>query len=91
MAVTISQLISTCPANVADATGVTTALTWLATCATFAETQEVSQMPNKSMVKSYGYAYWEALQFKTTEYDDVNNKVQHIKYLLSADNTILSS
>ena len=91
MATSISTLISTCPSSISTSSGVADGITWLATCATFAETQDVAQLPNKSMIKSYAYAYWESIKSDTTDYADVNNKVLHIKYLLSADNTVLST
>lgn len=82
---TLAQLVATCPANIQDAAGITSAIEWLAVCGTFAEASEVKDVPNKSMIKSYAYAYWEDVQLLSTDYAGANNKVQHIKHLINAD------
>ena len=80
----LATLISTCP-TVADASGIASAITWLATCGTFADASEVAVVPNKSMVKSYAYAYWENIKSDSTDYASANSYCQHIKALLEGD------
>lgn len=84
----LATLISSCP-TVADASGIASAITWLASCGTFADMSEVAQVPNKSMVKSYSYAYWENIKSNSTDYAEANNYCQHIKALLQGDVTVL--
>lgn len=81
----LATLVSTCPATITDATGIANALQWLADCATFADASEVATVPNKSMVKSYAYAYWENIRTDSTDYPTAISYCQHIKVLLQAD------
>ena len=80
----LATLVSTCPATIADATGIANALQWLADCATFADASELAVVPNKSMIKSYGYAYWENVRTDSTDYATATSYCQHIKVLLQA-------
>lgn len=79
----IQSLITACPV-VADATGVSSAIYWLATVGTYADKVDVSVMPNKNMTKSYAFAYWEDVKQDSTDYANINNKCYHIKGLLQA-------
>lgn len=81
----LATLVSTCPATITDATGIASALQWLADAATFADASEVAAVPNKSMVKSYAYAYWENIRTDSTDYPTAISYCQHIKVLLQAD------
>lgn len=86
----LATLISSCPVSITDATGISNAITWLATCATFADASEVAVVPNKSMVKSYAYAYWENVKSDSTDYASADSYCQHIKALLVADVAVTS-
>ena len=85
----LATLISTCPATITDASGIANAITWLATCGTFADMSDTAAVPNKSMVKSYSYAYWENINSNSTDYASANSYCQHIKALLQGDVTVL--
>ena len=84
----LATLISTCP-TVTDASGIASAITWLATCGTFADASEVANVPNKSMVKSYAYAYWENIKSNSTDFTSANSYCQHIKALLEGDVSVI--
>ena len=81
----LATLVSTCPASIASASDIANALQWLADCATFADASEVATVPNKSMVKSYAYAYWENVRTDSTDYATAISYCTHIKVLLQAD------
>lgn len=89
MAVTIASLISTCPAPVSDASGVTSGLTWLATTEAFCLTQDDKKVPTKHTIINAS----ESLFFKTpndalSSYGEFNDGLSHIKLLLSGVNAI---
>lgn len=84
----LATLISTCPATISDASGIASAITWLAACGTFADASEIAVVPNKSMVKSYAYAYWESIKSDSTDYASANSYCQHVKALLQGDVTV---
>lgn len=86
----LATLISSCPVSITDASGISNAITWLATCATFADASEVAVVPNKSMLKSYAYAYWENVRSDSTNYVLADSYCQHIKALLAADVAVTS-
>ena len=88
MAVTVSSLISTCPAPVADATGVQNGVTWLALTAAFANDSMTTTQHDFQPIKSRAYTYFDLIRLSTTDYVDVNNKLMHIKDMLSAINSL---
>ena len=84
MAVTLASLISTCPAPVADVTGVQNAVTWLALSAAFANDNMTSQLHDYQPIKSRAYTYFDLIKLSTSDCVDVNNKLYHGKDMLSA-------
>ena len=89
MAVTVASLISTCPAPVADASGVTSGLTWLATAEAFCITQDDTKIPTKHTIINAS----ESIFFKTPDsaledYSKFNDGLSHIKLLLSGVNAL---
>ena len=84
MAVTISSLISTCPAPVADATGVSNGLVWLALTAAYANDNMTTTKHDFQPIKSRAYTYFDLIKLSSTDYADVNNKLYHVKDMLSA-------
>ena len=88
MAVTISSLISTCPAPVADATGVSNGLVWLALTAAYANDNMTTTKHDFQPIKSRAYTYFDLIKLSSTDYVDINNKLVHIKDMLSAINSL---
>ena len=88
MAVTVSSLISTCPAPVSDATGVSNGLVWLALSAAYANDQMTTASHDFQPIKSRAYIYFDLIKLSSNDYVDVNNKLMHIKDMLSAINTL---
>lgn len=88
MAVTVTTLISTCPAPVADATGVSNGLVWLALSAAYANDQMTTAQHDFQPIKSRAYTYFDLIKLSSTDYVDINNKLMHIKDMLSAINSL---
>lgn len=88
MAVTVASLISTCPAPVSNATGVQNGVTWLALTAAFANDQMTTAKHDFQPIKSRSYTYFDLIKLSTTDYTDVNNKLYHVKDMLSAINSL---
>lgn len=88
MAVTVTTLISTCPAPVTDATGVSNGLVWLALSAAFANDQMTTAKHDFQPIKSRAYTYFDLIKLSTNDYVDVNNKLMHVKDMLSAINSL---
>lgn len=88
MAVTVTSLISTCPAPVADAVGVSSGLVWLALSAAFANDQMTTAQHDFQPIKSRAYTYFDLIKLSTNDYTDVNNKLMHIRDMLSAINSL---
>ena len=89
MAVTVATLISTCPAPVSDATGVTNGLVWLATAEAFCQTQTNTQVPNRhTIINAAENYFFETPDAAMSDYSDFNDKMLHIKHLLSGDNAL---
>ena len=83
MAASISTLISTCPAPVSDAAGVSTALTWLATCEAFCLTQDNNAVPNRHSIINNSEIYLMETPIGAMDsYTEFNNKLMHIKFML---------
>lgn len=85
---TISQIISTCPAPVSTSAGVTTALEWLAITEAFALAAESVDLPNRHTIINLSEIYFSDTKVATTEYDKLNNALMHIKTLYEAIVTI---
>ena len=93
MAVTVASLISTCPAPVSDANGIASAKTWLATCNVFALESKRNELCNKDAIANNSEIYLLAITYAATtptadELYNVNDKLYHIKDLLSGWNTV---
>ena len=88
MAVTVTTLISTCPAPVADATGVSNGLVWLALTAAYANDNMTTTQHDFQPIKSRAYTYFDLIKLSSTDYVDINNKLMHIKDMLSAINSL---
>lgn len=88
MAVTVNSLISTCPAPVADTTGVANGLTWLALCAAWANDNMTTYAHDTQPIKTRCYTYFDLIKLSTTDYQDVNNKLMHVKDMLTALQTL---
>lgn len=88
MAVTVTSLISTCPAPVANATGVQNGVTWLALAAAFANDNMTISQHDFQPIKSRAYTYFDLIKLSTNDYVDVNNKLMHVKDMLSAINSL---
>ena len=84
----VPTLISTCPAPVSDATGVQNGVTWLALTAAFANDQMTTAKHDFQPIKSRSYTYFDLIKLSTTDYADVNNKLYHVKDMLSAINSL---
>lgn len=84
----ISTLISNCPAPVSNATGVENAVAWLALTAAFANDNMTISQHDFQPVKSRSYTYFDLIRLSTTDYADVNNKLYHIKDMLTAINSL---
>lgn len=88
MTTTISSLISTCPAPVSAASGVSDAVAWLALCAAFADDNMTINKHDLQPIKSRSYTYFDLIKLSTEDYVDVNNKLYHVKDMLTAVNTL---
>lgn len=88
MAVTVTTLISTCPAPVADATGVSNGLIWLALSAAYANDQMTTAKHDFQPIKSRAYTYFDLIKLSSIDYVDINNKLMHIKDMLLAINSL---
>ena len=88
MAVTISSLISTCPAPISDATGVSNAIGWLALANDFALAQDNKNLYNRHSIINYSLIYMNNINIGDTNYADINDKLMHIKYFLTAQQTM---
>lgn len=88
MAVTIQQLINTCPAPVADAAGVTSAITWCALSEAFAMEQKLEDMPNKHLIINTAEATFINTEIQTTDYAPINDGLMHVKTALQAIQTL---
>ena len=85
----IATLISTCPAPVSDATGITTGLTWLATCEAFCLSQDNNKVPNRHTIINQSEIYFlETPTGAMDNYSEFNDKLMHIKLLLSGVNAL---
>ena len=84
MAVTLASLISTCPAPVSTSTGVQDGVTWLALSAAFANDNMTTQLHDYQPIKSRAYTYFDLIKLSSTDYVDINNKLYHVKDMLSA-------
>lgn len=88
MAVTVSTLVSSCPAPVSDAAGVTNALTWLALVHDFALSTDNRTLQNRHTVINYSIIYFNQIKIADTDYALINNELMHIKLLLTAQQTL---
>lgn len=93
MAVTVASLISTCPAPVSDASGITNAKTWLATCNVFALESTRQALCNKDAIANNSEIYLLDIPYANTtptaeQLYDVNDKLYHIKDMLSGWNAV---
>ena len=85
----ITTLISTCPAPVSDAAGVTTGLTWLATCEAFCLSQDNNKVPNRHTIINQSEIYFlNTKDGAMTDYSLFNDQLKHIKYLLNGVNAL---
>lgn len=86
--VTISTLISTCPAPISTAEGVTNALYWFDLVKAFALNSTDTNLPNRMpLIRDCNY-YASEVVINTTEYNPINNNLMHIKSGLQAISTL---
>ena len=85
---TIATIISTCPAPVSDAAGVTTALEWMAVCEAFALEADTKDLAARHTIINLSEIYFSNIQLATTDYATLNNYLMHLKTLYEAQVTI---
>lgn len=81
---TIATLISSCPYPVANATGVTNGIEWLAEAEAFALASEPKDLPNRHTIINLSEIYFTNIKLDSTDYTSINNDLKHIKDLYSA-------
>ena len=86
----IATLISQCPAPVANATGVSNALAWLALTAAYADENIGKDTHNYLPVKTDAYIYFNKIDSASTDYADINDDLYHVKDMLVAIQTLSS-
>ena len=84
MAYSIAQIISSCPAPVSDASGVSSALAWLAITHAFALESAPTDLSNRDTIINMSNRYFNDIELLSTDYPDINNKLMHIKDLYLA-------
>ena len=84
----IATLITQCPAPVANASGVTSALEWLALSAAFADENIGKDAHNYLPIKTDAYIYFNDIVDGSTEYASINNQLYHVKDMLKAIQTL---
>lgn len=84
MTVTISSLISTCPAPVSTSEGVSNSLIWFNLVHVFACKATDTVMPTRFRVADDSAMYADDTVLATTDYDTLNNRLMHIKFQLQA-------
>ena len=87
MAVTVATLIAACPAPVADATGISNGMQWLADCNVFALESTRADLCNKDAIANNSEIYLMNIPTPgttptTDELYNCNDKLLHIKMLL---------
>ena len=87
---TIQTLISTCPAPVSTAEGVTNALEWFYLVYVFCMESTDANVPTRLTVADKASFYYTETALATTEYNPLNNRLMHIKVALDAIKTYLN-
>lgn len=87
---TIQTLISTCPAPVSTAEGVSTAIEWLYLVYVFCIESTDANVPTRLTVADKASYYYTETVLMTTEYNTLNNRLMHIKFALDAIKTYLT-
>lgn len=82
--ITITQLINTCPAPVSTAEEVTNSLTWFDLVYVFCNEETDTTIPTRFRVGNDSAKYADETRLMTTEYNELNNKLMHIKCQLNA-------
>jgi len=82
--VDVASLISTCPAPVSTANGVENAVAWLALSAAWAKDVMSTYAHDTQPIKTRAYTYFDLIRLSTTDYADVNDKLYHVKDMLTA-------
>ena len=88
--ITITQLINTCPAPVSTAEGVTNSLTWFDLVYVVCNEETDTNIPTRFRVGNDSAKYADETRLLTTEYEELNNKLMHIKCQLNAINNYLN-
>lgn len=82
--VTVAELISSCPAPVSDATGVTNGIYWFELVSAWCIVKTEADVPNKTGMKNKCDAFSMDTKINTTDYANLNNNLMHIKGMLQA-------
>ena len=85
---TIAEVISTCPAPVANATGVANGLAWLAVAEAFALDAKPEDLCNRHTIINLSEIYFTNIKSDSTDYTAINDQLYKIKDLYSAIVTV---
>lgn len=85
----IQQVISTCPAPVSTAEGVSTAITWFNVARVFADVAKESDVPNKIDISARAQSYADNTDVGSTDYTRLNNRLYHIKQMYQGVVTVV--
>lgn len=80
----ISSLISTCPAPVSDASGVSSALIWNDLVLAWTTTQPIDDVPVRQQLLNDCNLYHPQIIINSTDYGTVNNALMHVRSLLQS-------
>ena len=86
---TIQQVISTCPAPVSTAEGVSQAITWLNVARVFADVATDAEVPNRADISIRAQKYPDATAVASTDYTSLNNKLYHVKQMYQGVVTVI--
>lgn len=80
--VTISSLISSCPAPVSTAEGASSALKWFNIVNVFTIEHDATEMPNKTSIIEMCERFIRELPYDTTDYVKLNQNLMWVKWAL---------
>lgn len=88
--ITLSALITACPAPVDSSGDITDALFWIDLVEVWAEEQNESDLPNRMKIINMCYLYTPEIYVGTnsSDYDGVNNLLMHVRSALTAVQTM---
>lgn len=91
MSMTLASLVSSCPAPVSTAEGVSRSIEWFEVASIFAINHSEKQsdpdsnyLANAMYVRNLCEVYTRNTELNTTDYTSLNNRLMHVKWALDA-------